>query len=121
MAAFRLAGSIRRSYVDAPRLPPEAFRRCRLPPMVDAPRRRPGRPRVGEPGARLSTNLRTKDDDRLVRLALKHDRSASAIVPDIPNMRLRAGRSNPMQITFSVIGAHLWRRHHAWNTLWQVR
>jgi len=53
------------------------------------PKRKPGRPRVEEPGTRLSTFLRNSDYDRLVRLALKQDRSVSALVRDLLKVRLR--------------------------------
>jgi hypothetical protein len=55
----------------------------------DPPRRRPGRPRVDEPGARLSTFVRQGDYDRLVRLALKEDRSVAALVRELLNLKLR--------------------------------
>lgn len=55
----------------------------------DPPRRKPGRPRVEEPGTRLTTYVRTSDYDRLVRLALKQDRPVSAIVRDLLKLKLR--------------------------------
>ena len=55
----------------------------------DEPRRRPGRPKVDEPGTRLSTYVRNSDYDRLVRLALKHGRPVSAVFRDLLLKRLR--------------------------------
>jgi len=55
----------------------------------DLPHRPRGRPKVDEPGARLSTYVRTSDYDRLVRLALKQDRSVSALVRDLLKLKLR--------------------------------
>jgi hypothetical protein len=45
--------------------------------------KRGGRPRVDERGERLSTYLRVSDHDAIVRLALKSDRSVSAVVRTI--------------------------------------
>jgi hypothetical protein len=52
------------------------------------PPRKGGRPRVDEPGTRLSTYIRNSDYDRLVRLALKHDRTVSALVRDLLKLKL---------------------------------
>lgn len=52
-------------------------------------RRKPGRPRVEEPGTRLSTYVRNSDYDRLVKLAFKNDRTVSAIVRDLLKLKLR--------------------------------
>ena len=52
-------------------------------------RRKPGRPKVDEPGERLSTYVRTSDYDRLVRLALKNDQTVSALVRDLLKLKLR--------------------------------
>jgi hypothetical protein len=57
--------------------------------MPDEPKRKPGRPRVDEPGAKLSTYVRGSDYDKLVRLALKEDRSLSSLVRDLLNLKLR--------------------------------
>ena len=51
-------------------------------------RRKPGRPRAPEPGTRLSTYLRNSDYDRLVRLALKEDRTVSAVVRELLKLKL---------------------------------
>jgi len=57
--------------------------------MSDEPtRNRGGRPRVAEPGVALSTYVRASDYDRIARLALKQDRSVSAIVRDLLRLRL---------------------------------
>lgn len=53
----------------------------------DRDRRRPGRPRA-EPGTRVSTYVRTVDYDRLVKVALKHDRSVSAVVRELLRLKL---------------------------------
>jgi hypothetical protein len=55
----------------------------------DPPHRPRGRPRVDEPGERLSTYVRTSDYDRLVRLALKNDQTVSALVRDLLKLKLR--------------------------------
>jgi hypothetical protein len=59
--------------------------------MTDPPTRDPrkgGRPKVDEPGTRLSTYVRNSDYDRLVRLALKHDRTVAALVRDLLKLKL---------------------------------
>jgi len=56
---------------------------------VTEDRRKPGRPRVDEPGQVLATYVRTSDYDRLVRLALKTDRTVAALVRDLLNLKLR--------------------------------
>jgi hypothetical protein len=55
---------------------------ARLPP------RKGGRPRVDDPRTTVTTYVRTADYDRLVRLALKHDRTVSAIVRDLLKLKL---------------------------------
>lgn len=55
--------------------------------MADDAKRPPGRPRA-EPGTKLSTYVRTADYDRLVRVALKSDRTVSAIVRDLLRLKL---------------------------------
>ena len=57
--------------------------------MTDDKRRRPGRPRVEVSGTKLSTYVRTPDYDRIVRLALKEDRTVSAIVRDLLRLNLK--------------------------------
>lgn len=54
----------------------------------DPPRRPPGRPKA-EPGTVLSTYVRTADYDRLVRVALKQDRSVAALVRDLLQLKLK--------------------------------
>jgi len=54
----------------------------------DPPRNKGGRPRAEEPRAKLSTYVRASDYDRIVRLALKEDRSVSALVRDLLKLRL---------------------------------
>ena len=51
--------------------------------MTEAPHdppRKPGRPRAEEPGVRLSTWIPARTFDELAKVALKHDRSLSAIL-----------------------------------------
>lgn len=57
-------------------------------PDPPAPRPR-GRPRVDEPGERVSTYVRVSDYDKLCKLALKHDRTVSAVVRDLLKLKLR--------------------------------
>jgi hypothetical protein len=52
------------------------------------PPRKGGRPRVDEPGHSLTTYVRTSDYDRLVRLALKHDRTVAALVRELLKLKL---------------------------------
>lgn len=52
------------------------------------PPRRPGRPRA-DPGTVLSTYVRTADYDRLVRMALKEDRSVAALVRELLRLKLK--------------------------------
>lgn len=54
----------------------------------DPPKPR-GRPRAPEPGAKLTTYLRTSDYDRLVRLANYADKSLSGLVRDLLRLKLR--------------------------------
>jgi hypothetical protein len=57
--------------------------------------RPPGRPRVEEPGRHIATYIRTSDYDRLVRLALKHDRPVSAVFRDLLLKRLGEREQEP--------------------------
>lgn len=52
-------------------------------------RRKPGRPKVDDPGQALATWVRSSDYDRLVRLALKTDRTVAALVRDLLKLKLR--------------------------------
>jgi len=51
-------------------------------------RRRPGRPREA-PGTSVSTYIRVSDYDKLVRLALKEDRSLASLVRDLLRLKLK--------------------------------
>ena len=55
----------------------------------EPPKRPRGRPRVDEPGQVLATYVRTSDYDRLVKLALKHDRTVAALVRELLHLKLR--------------------------------
>lgn len=56
------------------------------PPAAPKPR---GRPRMAEPGAKLTTYVRASDYDRLVRLANHADKSLSGLIRDLLRLKLR--------------------------------
>lgn len=51
--------------------------------------RKRGRPRLAEPGAKLTTYVRISDYDRLVRLATQSDKSLSGLIRDLLRLKLR--------------------------------
>ena len=52
-------------------------------------KRKPGRPKADEPGAALSTWIRQSDADRLIRRALKEDKTVSALVRELLTLKIR--------------------------------